>query len=92
MVMNIINYGSMFDIISGDDVSITDRIPALTLKVVQDRSGFHLMRTPISYMLPLVRFMVITLRKSIRFSGVIMLTMITLVSFYPVIRELVRRC
>lgn len=45
MVMNIINYGSMFDIISGDDVSITDRIPALTLKVVQDRSGFHLMRT-----------------------------------------------
>lgn len=45
MGMNIINYGSMFDIISGDDVSITDRIPALTLKVVQDRSGFHLMRT-----------------------------------------------
>lgn len=45
MVMNVIQNGSYFDIISGDDITVSSKIPPITLKVVKDRQGFHLMKT-----------------------------------------------
>lgn len=44
-MMNVINMGSMFDVISGEDISIGNRLPATTLKVICDSNGFHLMKT-----------------------------------------------
>lgn len=43
--MNVVQNGSYYDVISGDDIQVTKSIPAITLKVVRDRRGFHLMKT-----------------------------------------------